>query len=319
MLFFPALATGGDQVVALDDAVVVPDLEALLFLPFLLPVGLLLVLRHAFCGPSSRQAVDLRVDVARRALQVLQLLRREVVALPGVGAVVDVVAASSIRVEVPEVDRLRGRLDLLLDDEGFAMFIALPNIERTPPISFCRMFCGWAGLPSLSTSTSATRGLTGIGPFRTPEPMRAASSITLRVLPRGTAPRSASPRSWFRLLRFFLRLVEDLLGLLARPGHHLVRSPGSRSAAGDLGLHRGRDLALRMSTRSGSASVQSPRSGRRSAAACPKSRRSIAVRPRDVREDGAARRLFGSADACPGGFVLQAFECSFRFASSMPW
>jgi hypothetical protein len=29
--------------------------------------------------------------------------------------------------------------------------------------------------------------------------------------------------------------------------------------------------------------------------------------------------LFGSADACPGGFVLQAFECSFRFASSMPW
>jgi hypothetical protein len=67
MLFFPALAPSSDQVLALHVAVVVPDLEALFLLPFLLPVGQLLVLRQRFLRAFLQAPVDLRVDIARRA------------------------------------------------------------------------------------------------------------------------------------------------------------------------------------------------------------------------------------------------------------
>jgi hypothetical protein len=186
---------------------------------------------------------------------------------------VDVLPASSVGVEVPEVDLLRGRLDLLFDDEGLRHVHRLAEHRTHAADQLLQDVLRLGRLAILVDVDQRHRA--------TPHRDRAfqdTRSTTSRVLDHQTYFRVVLPFDLpvldpgFGLLRFFLRLVEDLLGLLREARDRLidvrlvpVRHPG------DLGLHRRRDLALRnVDQDPGSALVQSPRSGRRSAAACPK-------------------------------------------------
>ena len=109
-----ALNAGGHQLGAPDATVPVPDLEKIIRRLFCQsrPITAPIPLGDGFVWPLFQCRIDLLIDIIS-APQVLELLARDLIALPRVRAAVNRVTACTIRKEIPSVHPLGYRLDLV--------------------------------------------------------------------------------------------------------------------------------------------------------------------------------------------------------------